>query len=188
MRQPPKAISGVVLLWVLAIAGCGSSGSSTAKSVPKIALKSPAIVGASIPARYTCDGKDISPPLEWGAVPADTSSLVLLVVGLIPEAATKTYKLSVEWAAAGLNPALHRLAAGMLPVDAQVGLTSAVKRRYSICPSKGSRVQYQFELYGLPASVSLAPGFGGIGIYQSLTSHAAPVSAHGAFATSYMRK
>jgi hypothetical protein len=110
MRQPPKAISGVVLLWVLAIAGCGSSGSSTAKSVPKIALKSPAIVGASIPARYTCDGKDISPPLEWGAVPADTSSLVLLVVGLIPEAATKTYKLSVEWAAAGLNPALHRLA------------------------------------------------------------------------------
>ena len=32
-----------------------------------------------IPARYTCDGQDISPPLFWAAPPVGTKSLVLIV-------------------------------------------------------------------------------------------------------------
>ena len=32
-----------------------------------------------IPKRYTCDNKDISPPLEWTGVPEGTQSLVLIV-------------------------------------------------------------------------------------------------------------
>ena len=34
---------------------------------------------ASIPAIYTCEGADISPPLAWSGVPAGTRSLVLIV-------------------------------------------------------------------------------------------------------------
>jgi len=34
--------------------------------------------GAAIPRRYTCDGEDLSPPLEWSGVPAGTRSFVLL--------------------------------------------------------------------------------------------------------------
>lgn len=33
----------------------------------------------AIPARYTCQGDDISPPLAWGGVPAGAKSLVLIV-------------------------------------------------------------------------------------------------------------
>ena len=33
----------------------------------------------SIPKLYTCQGKDISPPLAWGKVPAGAKSLVLIV-------------------------------------------------------------------------------------------------------------
>ena len=32
-----------------------------------------------IPKQYTCDGTDISPPLEWSGLPTDTKSLVLIV-------------------------------------------------------------------------------------------------------------
>ena len=34
---------------------------------------------SSIPAQYTCEGKNISPPLSWSGVPADTRSLALIV-------------------------------------------------------------------------------------------------------------
>jgi len=33
----------------------------------------------SIPKRYTCEGQNISPPLEWSGVPAATKSLALIV-------------------------------------------------------------------------------------------------------------
>ena len=33
----------------------------------------------SIPAHYTCDGKDISPALHWTGIPDGTKSLVLIV-------------------------------------------------------------------------------------------------------------
>ena len=34
--------------------------------------------GQAIPAKYTCEGADISPPLEWSGVPASAKSLALI--------------------------------------------------------------------------------------------------------------
>jgi phosphatidylethanolamine-binding protein (PEBP) family uncharacterized protein len=43
-------------------------------------LSSPAFLdGTPIPAKYTCEGQDISPPLAWSRVPDGTKSLVLIV-------------------------------------------------------------------------------------------------------------
>ncbi len=42
-------------------------------------LGSSALVdGATIPRRFTCDGEDLSPPLEWTGAPAEARSFVLL--------------------------------------------------------------------------------------------------------------
>src|ERR1700704_7145889 len=35
--------------------------------------------GGEIPAKYTCEGQDISPPLAWTGAPPDAKSLVLIV-------------------------------------------------------------------------------------------------------------
>ena len=35
--------------------------------------------GAPIPSRYTCDGANISPPLQWSGVPDSARSLALIV-------------------------------------------------------------------------------------------------------------
>ena len=34
--------------------------------------------GQPIPAKYTCDGNDVSPPLQWTNAPANTKSFALI--------------------------------------------------------------------------------------------------------------
>ena len=192
MRGTPKAISSAALLLAIALAGCGGSSSADkTRGVPTIPFKSPTIASKQqIPARYTCDGKDISPPLEWGAVPADVQNLALFVVGFTPEPSTKTYKVSVEWAVAGLNPALHKLAAGQVPPGAYLGLTTSNHRHYSLCPVKGKTVLYQFELYGQPAALAVSPHFTALPVLNALVGHSSATftNAHGAFAATYKRQ
>ena len=35
--------------------------------------------GGTIPAKYTCEGQDVSPPLTWEGVPKSAKSLVFIV-------------------------------------------------------------------------------------------------------------
>jgi Raf kinase inhibitor-like YbhB/YbcL family protein len=43
-------------------------------------LTSPAFeAGAAIPRKFTCDGENVSPPLEWMGAPDDTVALALIV-------------------------------------------------------------------------------------------------------------
>jgi Raf kinase inhibitor-like YbhB/YbcL family protein len=71
-------------------------------------LTSPAFApGSAIPAEYTCDGSDISPPLAWSGTPAGTRSLVLIVED--PDAPGGTFR---HWAAFDISPAATGLAAG----------------------------------------------------------------------------
>lgn len=181
-------MSGIALLAALALAGCGSSSTHTNKE-KTVTLKSAAIVDKTLPALYTCDGKDISPPLEWGPLPASTREVALFLVGYTPVPSTHYYSVAIDWAVAGLNPALHRLAAGHLPPGAHVGIASDGKRRYSVCPKKGVDVHYQFELYGLPATVKIAPNFAALPIISLLSSRKSsnPVNAHGGFVVFYKR-
>lgn len=71
-------------------------------------LASPAFApGAQIPAEYTCDGADISPPLSWSGVPPATKSLVLVVQD--PDAPSGVFP---HWAAFDIAPNAGGLAAG----------------------------------------------------------------------------
>ena len=55
--------------------------------------------GAPIPRRYTCDGEDISPPLEWTGAPGGTRSFVVLCDD--PDAPGGTWR---HWAAFDIPP------------------------------------------------------------------------------------
>jgi phosphatidylethanolamine-binding protein (PEBP) family uncharacterized protein len=188
MRRPPTLIAAA-LLSVFALAGCGSAESAATK-VAKIPFTSTVLARNSIPALYTCDGKNISPSLEWGAVPADAGELVLFILGFRPEQNSTRFAVSVEWAVAGINPALHRLGPGTLPHGAKVGLSESGKRHYSLCPAKGTTEQYQFELYALPASMAVPPRFVGAEVLGTLNVNrpGTPTIAHGAFVALYKRK
>lgn len=189
MRGPTNAVVGAALLTALALAGCGSDAPA-AQPVPRLAVKSDAVIDNYLESRYTCDGQDISPPIEWGAVPVGVRRLALFILAFKPEPATKTYQITVEWAVAGINPALHRLPAGELPRGAYIGLTNSHdRRRYSICPKSGEPVHYQFELYGEPVGLVPAANFVGLSALTGLNSRGATRAlAHGGFVANYKRK
>jgi phosphatidylethanolamine-binding protein (PEBP) family uncharacterized protein len=172
---------------VAVLTACGSSSPATD---PAIVVKSPAFSTDHLPARYTCDGQNVSPPLEWGAAPAGVGQFALFLVGFTLNQATKSYEPSVEWAVAGLKPAIHRIAAGQLPAGAFLGLASdGQQQKYSICPAKGTKVHYQFEVYGVPGAVTVAPRFSGLSLIRALTGPTGPnrADAHGGFVANYTR-
>jgi len=63
--------------------------------------------GAAIPRRFTCDGENLSPPLQWSGVPAGTRSFVLLCDD--PDAPAGTWH---HWAVYDIPPVLTELAHG----------------------------------------------------------------------------
>lgn len=120
-------------------------------------VSSPAFVrNGAIPARYTCEGANISPPLQWHNLPAHTVELVLFII----DDGSNGPEGGIRWVVAGIEPSLSGIAAGSLPAGAIVGLNGSGKATYGgICPPKGKAVLYQFVLWALSKKISLSSGF-----------------------------
>lgn len=146
--------SGLVLL-----IGCGGAGAPTATvSVggTGMTLTSSAFAeGASIPDQYTCNGRDISPPLAWSNVPAGTQSLALICDD--PDAPVGTW---VHWVLFNLPPTLQGLPEGVpnqktLEGGGVHGLNSWRRVGYGgPCPPGGTH-RYYFKLYALDTTLKL---------------------------------
>jgi Raf kinase inhibitor-like YbhB/YbcL family protein len=108
--------------------------------------------GAPIPARHTCEGEDVAPPLAFSGAPAGTRSLALVVddPDAPDPAAPKT--VFVHWVVHDLPPDTAGLPeGGALPGGAQVGLNDWKRAAYGgPCPPVG-RHRYFFKLYALDA-------------------------------------
>ena len=108
---------------------------------------------AAIPRLYTCDGKDVSPPLAWSGVPAGAKSLVMIVDdpdAPDPAAPTMTW---VHWVLYDMPPSATGLAQGIapreLPAGTHEGLNDWKRTGYGgPCPPVG-RHRYFHKLYAL---------------------------------------
>lgn len=106
-----------------------------------------------IPELYTCDGKDISPPLAWEKIPPEAKSLVLIVDD--PDAPDpKAPKMTwVHWVLYNLPPDSSGLAQAMnsheLPAGTMEGINDWKRTGYGgPCPPIG-RHRYFHKLYAL---------------------------------------
>ena len=114
--------------------------------------------GEMIPAKYTCDGADVSPPLEWSESPAGTKSFALICDD--PDAPMGTW---VHWVIYDIPPAATMLAEGItrekdLPGGGTQGINDFRKIGYGgPCPPGGTH-RYFFKLYALDAMLGLKPG------------------------------
>ena len=109
--------------------------------------------GATIPARYTCEGDDVSPPVQWRGVPAGAKSLVLIVDD--PDAPDpRAPKLTwVHWVLANLpvdsGGLPENVSTMALPAGTVEGLNDWKRTRYGgPCPPIG-RHRYFHKLYAL---------------------------------------
>jgi len=107
--------------------------------------------GREIPARYTCEGKDLSPPLAWSGVPANAKSLALIVDDPDAPDPARPQMTWVHWVAYNIPPGAGALAEGVkpLPGGALEGLNDFGRTAYGgPCPPIG-RHRYFHKLYAL---------------------------------------
>lgn len=117
-------------------------------------LTSPAFAeGGNIPAKFTCEGLDISPPLAWRGTPATSRSLLLIVddPDAPDPAAPKT--TWVHWLLYNLPPDVHELPEAVtqahLPRGTLEGLNDWKRAGYGgPCPPIG-RHRYFYKMYAL---------------------------------------
>ena len=117
-------------------------------------IRSPAFShNEMMPALYTCEGENISPPLEWTAPPAGTKSLVMISDdpdAPDPAAPKMTW---VHWVLYNLPPVAGVLPEGVadgdLPAGTLIGINDRQFAGYSgPCPPIGTH-RYFFKLYAL---------------------------------------
>ncbi len=119
-----------------------------ARKMTAMTLTSPAFAdGAAIPANYTCDGTDGSPPLHIANVPAGTKSLALIVDD--PDAPVGIW---VHWVVWDIPPQTREIGEDRLPAGARQGKNDWKRNGYGgPCPPSGTH-RYFFRLYALDAA------------------------------------
>ena len=111
----------------------------------------------AIPARHTCDGKNVSPPLSWRGVPANAKSLVLIVDdpdAPDPDAPRTTW---VHWLLYNIPPETHGLHEGIAAVALPHGTLQGTNDWLEVgyggpCPPIGNH-RYFHKLFALDAAL-----------------------------------
>jgi Raf kinase inhibitor-like YbhB/YbcL family protein len=104
-----------------------------------------------IPAKYTCAGKDVNPPLLIEEVPAKAKSLALIVDD--PDAPRGTW---VHWVLWNINPGTGEIREGTVPAGALQGLNDFRVNEYrGPCPPSGTH-RYFFKVYALDAALNIS--------------------------------
>lgn len=108
----------------------------------------------SIPSKYTCEGKNISPQLHWKDIPAETKSFALIMDD--PDAPMGTW---VHWVLYNLPADTRSLDedATKLPPGTETGINSWRKNEYGgPCPPAGGPHHYNFKLYALNTMLDIS--------------------------------
>jgi hypothetical protein len=108
--------------------------------------------GGPVPRQYTCDGKNISPPLSWSGAPPGTRSFALICDD--PDAPGGTWVHWVLYDVDGGRTALAEGIAGTPTLDdlgpARQGTNDSRRTGYSgPCPPPGKPHRYFFKLYAV---------------------------------------
>ena len=108
-----------------------------------------------IPARFSRDGENVSPPLEWSGLPDEAVELALICED--PDAPRGTF---VHWLVGGIAPMDAALDVGQTPEGSVVGRNDFGNTGWDgPQPPPGAAHRYYFRLYALNAPANLRSGF-----------------------------
>lgn len=134
-------------------------------------LTSPAFTpGALIPARHTCSGENLSPPLEWTTPPPGTQSLALIVDD--PDAPRRVW---THWLVWSIPASLRGLPEGVLAgasgfVQGQSDFGTAAYG--GPCPPAGQGAHRYFaRLYALDVPIPLSAGASRVELESAMRGH-----------------
>jgi hypothetical protein len=142
--------------------------------------------GQTIPEKYTCQGSDISPPLQWTNAPANAKSFALICDD--PDAPVGTW---VHWVAYDLPAGTSALPEDVAKTqsiagNAKQGLNDFRRVGYGgPCPPPGKPHRYFFKLYALDEMLNLKPGATKKDLLRAMEGH---VLAEGQLMGTYQRR
>jgi Raf kinase inhibitor-like YbhB/YbcL family protein len=115
---------------------------------------------------YTCDNKNINPPLEFVDVPESAKSLVLIVDD--PDAPMGTW---VHWVVFNIDPKVRKIEENSIPQGGIECMTSFGKAGYGgPCPPSGTH-RYLFKLYALDKVLNLDSNSDKIQVENAMKNH-----------------
>lgn|SRR3990167_971536 len=122
-----------------------------------------------LPVLYTCDGKDISPQLEWINVPANTKTFALIFSDIDPPDGT-----FYHWVVFNIPVSTTSFDQGIekLPSGSVAGINDFKNLKYNgPCPPKGSAHTYVFTLYALDTKLTLKEGANAKSVLDAIQNH-----------------
>ncbi len=144
----------------------------------QLTVSSPAFRSdGAIPAKYTCDGDGISPPLEIKGIPEETKTLALLVED--PDAPSGTFLHWIVWNI----PATSKIGENQIP--GVEGLNDSGRHSYHPpCPPSGTH-RYVFKVYALDTRIDLSQSAGKEEVDRAMKGH---IVAKGELVGRYKRR
>jgi len=113
--------------------------------------------GGIIPSVYTCEGKNINPPLEIMGQPASAKSLVLIMDDPDVPASVRPERMYDHWIVFNMPPTTHKIEEHSVPGGVQ-GRNTGGKNQYTgPCPPDREH-RYFFKLYALDKMLDLQAG------------------------------
>jgi Raf kinase inhibitor-like YbhB/YbcL family protein len=117
----------------------------------------------TIPRKYTCDGKNLNPPLELEGIPEEAESLVLIIDD--PDAPMKVFTHWIVW---NIEP-VAKIEEDSIP--GVEGINDFRKIGYGgPCPSSGTH-RYFFRVYALDRKLELKAGAGRKELESEMIGH-----------------
>jgi Raf kinase inhibitor-like YbhB/YbcL family protein len=152
-RRTAAVVAGPLLA---TLAGCGLVGGPAllqGDAPDIITVTSSAVTGGNIPAKYTCHGAGVSPPLHWSGAPQDTKTLAVVI-----DDADAPITPYINWIVFDIDPTTTDIQQGQLPPGARQADNSAGQAVYDpLCPRNGDH-SYRFTVYALHSALSLRNG------------------------------
>lgn len=168
-KNKMKQLLYLALLAIMASACASPAKPTEAVMANSLTFTSDAFAnGQSIPAKYTCVGKNISPALTWGGPPAGTQSFALIMDD--PDAPLGTW---VHWVLYNIPAGTRSLAEDFATQgqDIAAGKNSWGDLGYGgPCPPSGTH-RYFFKLYALDATLNLSPGTSKRDLLKAMDGH-----------------
>lgn len=178
----------LVAFGYLALALPFDSEAAPAKPAPKkMKLTSTAFKeGQPIPAKYTCDDKNVSPPLRWSDIPKNAKTLFIMCED--PDAPGGAW---LHWTLFNLPVAVTEMGEAVpnkdpLPHGALQGLNDFQNVGYGgPCPPPGKAHRYIFKIYALDSQLQLKSGAGKKELLKTIEDH---IIGEGQLMGTYQRK
>jgi Raf kinase inhibitor-like YbhB/YbcL family protein len=141
-----------MLIAVLAAAGCSDDQERNVETdaAATITVSSEAFAeGDQVPKRFTCDGEEVSPPLEWSGAQGEAWALVVDD----PDAPRGTF---VHWVVLDIPTRTTSIETGEVPAGGVQVVNSSGEASYAgPCPPSGEH-RYRFTVYALDAPTRLS--------------------------------